>query len=158
MVVDRKFNPSNFGRRSTLLRPLHDDTAASLLLRSVGILAFIDLRLSVSFTPFSKVPTALYLLIAYLTPYRRNHEVASIVAIINKSIKKATFVSSSLFRKLNVARATIAKTYDRAASDTLTRGRSKSSLRRVFSSVNRRYFRSATLCFLFLTSPPPLIS
>lgn len=47
---------------------------------------------------------------------------------------------------------------DIEASDTLIRGRSKSSLSRELSSFRRRSFRSAMDCFLFLTSPPARIS
>lgn len=49
-------------------------------------------------------------------------------------------------------------THDIEASDTLIRGRSKSSLSRELSSFRRRSFRSAMDCFLFLTSPPARIS
>lgn len=48
-----------------------------------------------------------------------------------------------------------------AASDTFTRGRSRSSRSRRFNSASRRNFRSAILCFLFLIwtgSPPARIS
>lgn len=45
-------------------------------------------------------------------------------------------------------------THDMAASDTLTRGRSRSSFNLMLSSVKRRSFNSAMFCFLFFTSPP----
>ena len=50
------------------------------------------------------------------------------------------------------------ETDDIDASDTLIRGRSKSSFNRELSSFKRRNFRSAMDCFLFLTSPPARIS
>ena len=52
----------------------------------------------------------------------------------------------------------LVKTYDIEASETLMRGRSKSSLRRELSSFRRRSLRSAMDCFLFFTSPCDLIS
>lgn len=50
------------------------------------------------------------------------------------------------------------RTDDNEASDTRTRGRSRSSFKRLFNSANRRYFKSAMLCFLFFPSPPDLSS
>lgn len=49
-------------------------------------------------------------------------------------------------------------TYDIAASETLMRGRSRSSFRRELSSFSRRSFKSAIDCFLFLASPVERIS
>lgn len=47
---------------------------------------------------------------------------------------------------------------DIEASETLIRGRSRSSRRRELSSLSRRSLRSAMDCFLFFTSPCDLIS
>ena len=49
------------------------------------------------------------------------------------------------------------QTYPMAASDSFTLGRSRSSRNLKVNSVNRRSFRSAMFCFLFLmwTGSPP---
>lgn len=49
-------------------------------------------------------------------------------------------------------------THDIEASETLMRGRSRSSRKRELSSLRRRSFKSAMDCFLFFTSPPARIS
>lgn len=48
------------------------------------------------------------------------------------------------------------RTYDWQASDTFTRGLSRSSRSLAFNSVNRLSFSSAIVCFFSLTAAPAL--
>lgn len=72
--------------------PLHDGTASSLLLGSVGVLSLVDLRW--------KVSDARVLFhgetVAYLAPDRRHHEIAGVVAVADQSVEKGQLVMSSL--------------------------------------------------------------
>ena len=86
----------------------------------------------------------------YRTPYGGNHKVAGVTAVVDETVRLASFIPPPRDRS-HPRKET---THDIDASDTLTRGRSRSSFNRALSSVSRRYLRSATLCFLFLTSPP----
>lgn len=70
-----------------VMSPLHDSAAAGLLLRSVGVLALVDLQgggVSVKNPASTSGPNNG---VAYLSPYGRNHEVAGVVAVADEPVE-----------------------------------------------------------------------
>ena len=77
---------------------------------------------------------------------------------INLGVSGSAFLTANTSECCQRSHMGESKSYDIDASETRIRGRSRSSFSRELSSFNRRSFRSAMDCFLFLTSPPARIS
>src|SRR5579862_1899361 len=95
----------------------------------------------------------------YLSPDRWNHKISRLSRVIDKAAQKIALLAQTPSPQQSETECL--STYPIAASEIFTRGRSKSSRRRRFSSVSLLSLRSAMLCFfvrICTGSPPALIS
>lgn len=85
-----------------IMRPLHDGTATARLLRSVRVLTLVNLVALVSVgvrrvrrvPPYSRSRTT-GSRSTYLTPYRRNHKVSCVVAVVYEPLNGVTVSKDS---------------------------------------------------------------
>jgi hypothetical protein len=81
--LQEQVEPSSIQKKAfSVMTPLHDRAAASLLLRSIRILALVNLGLC----QHSACRSLFFISrsIAYLAPYRRYHKITSIVAVVDQ--------------------------------------------------------------------------
>jgi hypothetical protein len=80
---------------------LHDGAATSLLLGSIGILALVNLGnglVSLVARDEGKNP------VAYLSPYRWNHKVASVVAVTDETVEGVSCLRLSTKKRVRRTR------------------------------------------------------
>jgi hypothetical protein len=133
------------------LPPLHYNAAAVALLRSVGVVASVNLS---SRQRLVRQRGRLIRTVPHREGTIQSLGSLSVNAIKLRAGQSKCPRSDSKIKQRQANR----QAHSIAASDTGIRRRSRSSRRRWLSSVRRRSFSSAMLCFLLLPSPPVRIS